>query len=87
MELFYVVEFEILILNMEDVLSIFSEIIVMLEFELLILVKEELIDVVRSSEFLFSSFVRSVVGDDFIFVGSDEGFSIFEVVMCEENDI
>lgn len=86
MDLFYVVDFELFLVGIVDLLIGFVEVIVMFELELLMLMKEVLLDVVRSSEFFFSSFVRSLIGDDFVFVGSDEGFSILElVVVCEIN--
>ena len=47
------------------------------------LVKEVLIDAARSSESSLSSPVRSSNGDDFVLVGSDEGFSTPEQVPSE----
>ena len=82
----HVAEFETSTSNTEDVLSTPSEITVTSELESSTLVKEELIDAARSSESSLSSPVRSAAGDDFILVGSDEGFSTPEAVTCEENN-
>lgn len=86
MDPLHVAEFETSTSNTEDVLSTPSEITVTSELESSTLVKEELIDAARSSESSLSSPVRSAAGDDFILVGSDEGFSTPEAVTCEENN-
>lgn len=87
MDLFYVVELELFILDFVDFLVGVSGVIVLIQFGLFFLVKEVFIDVVKSSEFFFSSLVRSLNGEDFIFVESDGEFSIFEKVFFEMNII
>lgn len=86
MDPLHVADFETSTSNTEDALNTPGEITVTSELESSTLVKEELIDAARSSESSLSSPVRSAAGDDFILVGSDEGFSTPEAVTCEEND-
>ncbi|PFX30248.1 TBC1 domain family member 9 [Stylophora pistillata] len=86
MDPLHVADFETSTSNAEDALNTPGEITVTSELESSTLVKEELIDAARSSESSLSSPVRSAAGDDFILVGSDEGFSTPEAVTCEEND-
>jgi len=62
-----------------------SSVTVTSELESSTLMKEALMDAARSSESSLSSPVRSSTGDDFVLVGSDEGFSTPEPVVCETN--
>lgn len=62
-----------------------SEVTVTSELESSTLMKEALMDAARSSESSLSSPVRSSTGDDFVLVGSDEGFSTPEPVVSETN--
>ena len=68
-----------------DLLTGSSEVTVSSELESSTLMKEALMDAARSSESSLSSPVRSSTGDDFVLVGSDEGFSTPEPVVCETN--
>ena len=86
MDPLHVAEFETSTANTVDLLAVPSEITVTSELESSTLMKEALIDAARSSESSLSSPVRSAAGDDYILVGSDEGFSTPEPVTCEENN-
>ena len=68
-----------------DLLTGSAEVTVTSELESSTLMKEALLDAARSSESSLSSPVRSSTGDDFVVVGSDEGFSTPEPVVCETN--
>ena len=68
-----------------DLLSGPSELTVTSELESSTLVKEALLDAARSCESSLSSPVRSSTGEDFVLVGSDEGFSTPEPVVSETN--
>lgn len=68
-----------------DLLAGPSEVTVSSELESSTLLKEALLEAARSSESSLSSPVRSSTGEDFILVGSDEGFSTPEPVVCEKN--
>ena len=68
-----------------DLLTGTSEVTVTSELESSTLVKEALMDAARSTESSLSSPVRSSTGDDFVLVGSDEGFSTPEPVVSETN--
>lgn len=65
-----------------DLLTGTSEVTITSELESSTLLKEALLDAARSSESSLSSPVRSSTGEDFVLVGSDEGFSTPEPV-CE----
>lgn len=65
-----------------DLLTGTSEVTITSELESSTLLKEALMDAARSSESSLSSPVRSSTGEDFVLVGSDEGFSTPEPV-CE----
>lgn len=69
-----------------DLLTGSAEVTVTSELESSTLMKEALLDAARSSESSLSSPMRSSTGEDFVLVGSDEGFSTPEpVVVCETN--
>ena len=85
MDPLHVAELESSTSNADDLLAVPNEITVTSELESSTLVKEALIDAARSSESSLSSPVRSSNGEDFVLVGSDEGFSTPEPVPSEEN--
>lgn len=85
MDPLHVAELESSSASTVDLLTGPSEVTVTSELESSTLMKEALMDAARSSESSLSSPVRSSTGDDFVLVGSDEGFSTPEPVVCETN--
>lgn len=85
MDPLHVAELESPSVNTMDLLAGPSEVTVTSELESSTLLKEALMDAARSSESSLSSPVRSSTGDDYILVGSDEGFSTPEPMVCERN--
>lgn len=85
MDPLHVAELESSTANTIDLLAGPGEITVTSELESSTLMKEALLDAARSSESSLSSPVRSSTGDDFVLVGSDEGFSTPEPVVCEND--
>ena len=80
-----VAEFESSTSDSVDLLAGPNEVTVTSELGSSSLVKEALIDAARSSESSLSSPVRSSNGEDFVLVGSDDGFSTPEPVPSEGN--
>ena len=87
MDPLHVAELESSSVNTVDLLAGPSEVTVTSELESSTLLKEALMDAARSSESSLSSPVRSSTGEDFVLVGSDEGFSTPEPVVCEKNTL
>ena len=85
MDPLHVAELETSSASTIDLLTGPAEVTVTSELESSTLMKEALLDAARSSESSLSSPVRSSTGDDFVLVGSDEGFSTPEPVVCETN--
>ena len=85
MDPLHVAELETSSASTVDLLTGPAEVTVTSELESSTLMKEALLDAARSSESSLSSPVRSSTGDDFVLVGSDEGFSTPEPVVCETN--
>lgn len=85
MDPLHVAELESSSASTVDLLTGPGEVTVTSELESSTLMKEALLDAARSSESSLSSPVRSSTGDDFVLVGSDEGFSTPEPVVCETN--
>ena len=81
----HVAEFESSTSDSVDLLAGPNEVTVTSELGSSSLVKEALIDAARSSESSLSSPVRSSNGEDFVLVGSDDGFSTPERVPSEGN--
>ena len=85
MDPLHVAEFESSTSDSVDLLAGPNEVTVTSELGSSSLVKEALIDAARSSESSLSSPVRSSNGEDFVLVGSDDGFSTPERVPSEGN--
>ena len=85
MDPLHVAELETSSASTVDLLTGPAEVTVTSELESSTLMKEALLDAARSSESSLSSPVRSSTGEDFVLVGSDEGFSTPEPVVCETN--
>ena len=83
MDPLHVAELESFTSDSVDLSAVPNELTVTSELGSSSLVKEALIDAARSSESSLSSPVRSSNGDDFVLVGSDEGFSTPEQVPSE----